>query len=169
METNVYLLLGGNLGDRLENLEKARNEINKEVGSITTSSQVYETAAWGITDQPAFLNQVLQLSTMLPPYELLHEINLIEDRLGRERHERWQARIIDIDILYYGNKVIEGQRLTLPHPHLHKRKFALAPLAELAPDFEHPILEKNSRELYDLCDDELMVSVLDLQAKGEKL
>ncbi|MGB0525787.1 MAG: 2-amino-4-hydroxy-6-hydroxymethyldihydropteridine diphosphokinase [Flammeovirgaceae bacterium] len=159
MEHQIYLLLGGNLGNRMRNIQAAIQAISHHIGQVKAVSKVYETAAWGIPNQPAYLNQALQVSSMLPPNELLYAINKIEDDLGRERHERWQARIIDIDILYYSDHVIEGQRLTLPHPHLHHRKFALIPLVDIAPEFVHPILEKNNQELLDLCEDELQVSV----------
>ena len=152
-----YLLLGGNLGDRLQKLTQAREKLAQEVGNFLGQSAIYETAAWGVTDQPSFLNQVLHLETALPPLELLFKINQIEADLGRQRHERWHARTIDIDILYYANEVMDSQRLTLPHPQLHHRKFTLIPLAEIAPTLVHPILKKNNLELLQACDDECTV------------
>lgn len=159
MKKSSLLLLGGNLGDRLANLAQANQAISQQLGEIKTYSHIYETAPWGVADQPTFLNQAIELLTELNPYELLYGINQIEDQLGRERHERWQARIIDIDILYYEMEIIDSQRLTVPHPHLHNRKFALAPLVDIAPNFVHPLLEKTNATLYKLCNDELQVSV----------
>ena len=159
MEDQIYLLLGGNLGNRLENLSRAREVLLNQIGYIAAESSIYETAAWGVTNQPSFLNQVVQLSSDLPPSELLFQINQIEAVLGRQRHERWHARTIDIDILYYGNQIINSQRLTLPHPQLHNRRFTLIPLVELAPQLMHPILKKNNQTLLQECTDELEVNL----------
>ncbi|WP_266202233.1 2-amino-4-hydroxy-6-hydroxymethyldihydropteridine diphosphokinase [Pontibacter kalidii] len=154
---NVYLLLGGNLGDRILYLQQARESIQEQVGPITHSSKVYETAAWGKTDQPNFLNQVLEVQTELMPEEVLKRINQIEQELGRVRHEHWGARVIDIDILFYDSLVQQTQRLTIPHPQLHLRRFTLLPLAELAPELVHPVLGKSIHQLLQECRDELEV------------
>ena len=159
MEEQIYILLGGNIGDRVSNLANARTALVAKVGPIKAVSKIYETAAWGVTDQPAFLNQVIQVSSELPPNELLFTINQIEAELGRQRHERWHARTIDIDILYYGDCIMNTQRLTLPHPQLHNRQFTLIPLTELAPDFIHPVLQKNSQALLVECEDQLEVTL----------
>lgn len=158
----LYLLLGGNLGDRIAFLEKAREKIGKQVGSVTCSSKIYETAAWGKTDQPSFLNQVLEVQTTLQPEQVLYIINNIEQELGRERFEHWGSRVIDIDILFYDDLVHQTQRLTIPHPHLHTRRFTLAPLAEIAPDLVHPVIIKTTAELLTMCEDALEVSVFDI-------
>nr|WP_295925658.1 2-amino-4-hydroxy-6-hydroxymethyldihydropteridine diphosphokinase [uncultured Dyadobacter sp.] len=160
METadHVYLLLGSNLGDRFQVLEAARRYIAVEAGVIVSQSAVYETAPWGLTDQPAFLNQVLQIKTHLLPEELLRVVLNIEHELGRVRYERWGARIIDIDVLYYGDMVLDSARLTLPHPRIQDRRFVLAPLAEVAPDFLHPILQQTSEQLFLQCTDTSSVS-----------
>lgn len=156
----LYLLLGGNLGDRTLYLEQAREKIASQVGVIDSTSKIYETAAWGKTDQPAFLNQVLEIKTTQLPEQVLHTINNIEQELGRERFEHWGSRVIDIDILFYDCLVLQTQRLTIPHPHLHTRRFTLAPLAEIAPAMVHPVLNKTILQLLEACDDELEVHVL---------
>ncbi|TXK48708.1 2-amino-4-hydroxy-6-hydroxymethyldihydropteridine diphosphokinase [Pontibacter qinzhouensis] len=155
----LYLLLGGNLGNRAIYLEQARERLAKRIGEITSSSSLYETAAWGKTDQPAFLNQVLVLQTMLQPEQVLQVIHAIERELGRERIEHWGARVIDIDILFYEDLVLQTQRLTIPHPQLHMRRFTLLPLAEIAPDLVHPVLDQTSQSLLASCKDELEVNL----------
>lgn len=154
----VFLLLGSNLGDRPQVLAAAREAIADQAGSITHQSAIYETAPWGITDQPAFLNQVLEITTSLLPEDLLRIILNIEHDLGRVRYERWGARVIDIDLLYFGQTVMDSARLTLPHPRIQDRRFVLAPLAEIAPDFIHPLLQKTSSKLLDQCPDTSAVS-----------
>ncbi len=153
----LYLLLGGNLGDRTVYLRQARESIGAQVGGITAASKLYETAAWGKTDQPNFLNQVLEVQTEQPPEQVLQTINHIEQELGRVRQEHWGARVIDIDILFYDQLVLQTQRLTIPHPQLHLRRFTLLPLAEIAPELMHPVLGKNIDQLLEDCPDELEV------------
>lgn len=149
--------MGSNLGDRTLYLQQARESINRQVGTLTRSSKVYETAAWGKTDQPNFLNQVLEVQTALTPEEVLQRINAIEQELGRVRHEHWGARFIDIDILFYDDLVLQTQRLTIPHPQLHLRRFTLLPLAELAPELKHQVLGKSINQLLQECPDKLEV------------
>jgi 2-amino-4-hydroxy-6-hydroxymethyldihydropteridine diphosphokinase len=155
----TLLLLGGNQGDRLQYLAEARRQLKARAGSIEKKSAVYETAAWGLEDQPAFLNQVLLLETSLPPQALLEEINRIEKNLGRVRAVKWDARVIDIDILYFDDLVVETPRLQLPHPHLQDRRFTLLPLVEIAPDWIHPLFQKTNRQLLAECPDPLEVKV----------
>ncbi|MFT2010653.1 2-amino-4-hydroxy-6-hydroxymethyldihydropteridine diphosphokinase [Pontibacter sp. 13R65] len=157
--SSLYLLLGGNLGNRETFLQQARERLAAAVGSITACSKLYETAAWGKTDQPAFLNQVLALQTNLLPEQVLHRIQGIELDLGRERIEHWGARVIDIDILFYNDLVLQTQRLTIPHPQLQNRRFTLMPLAEIAPNLVHPVLQQTIAKLLVICDDPLKVSV----------
>jgi 2-amino-4-hydroxy-6-hydroxymethyldihydropteridine diphosphokinase len=160
IKEKIFLLLGTNLGDRFDNLISAKNEIEKKVGNILLKSNIYETAAWGITDQPSFLNQVLQVSTRYKPEKVLETILNIELDLGRKRIQKWGARLIDIDILYFGNEKIKQENLVIPHPFLQDRRFTLVPLVEIAPDFEHPIFKKTNSELLEICGDDSNVTLL---------
>src|ERR1043166_4904962 len=143
----VVLLLGSNEGNRLVNLENAILEIKKEPGKVQQLSAVYETAPWGNKEQKKFLNQVIILSTSLSPQEMMKKILSIEERMGRIRKKKWEARIIDIDILFFNESVISEPNLVVPHPGLHERKFTLVPLAELIPGFIHPVLKKSISEI----------------------
>lgn len=154
----TYLLLGTNLGNKLNNLQQATERIMGRVGDVTAVSWLYQTDAWGKTDQAVFLNQVLCVDTQLSPTELLDQIQQIEIDLGRERHEKWGARTIDIDILFYEQQTVITQRLLIPHPYLHTRRFTLMPLNDLAPSFVHPILHKTTQQLLDECQDPLNVT-----------
>ncbi|MBS1529762.1 MAG: 2-amino-4-hydroxy-6-hydroxymethyldihydropteridine diphosphokinase [Bacteroidetes bacterium] len=144
---DVFLLLGSNLGDRQAYLQQAIALIGKEIAPVINRSSVYETQSWGKTDEPDYLNQVIALQTDIPPKEILYKILNIEKALGRKREVKWGSRIIDIDILFYASEIIDADELTIPHPEMHKRMFTLAPLAEIAPDFVHPVLRKNITEL----------------------
>ena len=151
--TMIYLLLGANLGDRSQTLHRAIDLIAERVGLVVQQSGLYETAPWGVTDQPSYLNQVLVVETTLEPEAVLNQTQAIEQELGRVRLEKWGARVIDIDILYYDQFILQTDRLTIPHPYLHQRRFTLVPLAEIAPDFVHPILQKTTIELLADCED----------------
>ena len=153
----AYLLTGGNLDDREQNLAIARDYIHEQGGTITTASSLYETAAWGNTDQPAFLNQALEISTSLNARQLIRRILKIEKLMGRIRKEKYGPRLIDIDILLFHNEQHNYQFLKLPHPEMQNRRFALLPLAEIAPDILHPVLNKTITELLKECKDELEV------------
>lgn len=129
--TNVFLGLGGNLGDRREMMRAAVAAIREVLDDVRVSS-LYESAAWGVADQPAFLNAVARARTELSPLELLDATQAIENSMGRVRGQRWGPRLIDIDILLYGREVIDRPRLTVPHPYMTQRGFVLRPLADLA-------------------------------------
>jgi 2-amino-4-hydroxy-6-hydroxymethyldihydropteridine diphosphokinase len=153
----VYLLIGGNIGDRFFFLGEAQRLISQQCGQVTSSSAVYETAAWGKEDQPAFLNQVLVIQTALGPVELMAAILVIEQQMGRLRRERNGERNIDIDILYYENEVLELPELTIPHPRIYMRKFALIPLLELNATKIDPVHNKTIQALIEACPDSLEV------------
>ncbi|MDZ4806696.1 MAG: 2-amino-4-hydroxy-6-hydroxymethyldihydropteridine diphosphokinase [Bacteroidota bacterium] len=154
----AYLLTGGNLGDRQQHLATARNFISEQCGVIIAASSLYETAAWGNTDQPPFINQALEVSTSLNARQLIRRILKIEKLMGRIRKEKYGPRLIDIDILLFNNERHNYQFLKLPHPEMQNRRFALLPLAEIAPEIVHPVLNKTITELLAACKDELQVS-----------
>ncbi|RZK58180.1 MAG: 2-amino-4-hydroxy-6-hydroxymethyldihydropteridine diphosphokinase [Pedobacter sp.] len=155
----TYLLLGSNLGDRETYLNKALKLIAEEVGEIKSKSSIYETAAWGNANQPSFLNLAVEVETNLSPYELLKKVLRIEESLGRVRAERWGARLIDIDIILYGGEVVSvADELQIPHPEMQKRKFVIEPLAEIAPNVIHPVLQKSVAEILETLTDTLSVS-----------
>jgi len=156
----AYLLIGGNQGDRLAYLQETIRRIEAADARIVRQSAVYETAAWGKTDQPAFLNQALILETTLDAPILLKRLLAIEEQMGRIRIERYGARTIDIDILFFNSAVIRLPELTIPHPEVARRRFALVPMDEIAPGYVHPILQKTIHELLDQCPDRLEVKKL---------
>ena len=143
----VYLLLGSNLGNRKELLDKTIELLSQKVGVIISQSKDYETKPWGVTDQPDFLNLAVSIHTHLKPLEILEQTQSIENQLGRVRKEKWGARLIDIDLMFYGDEIIDEPNLKVPHPLMQERDFALIPLAEIAPDFVHPVLRKTVSEL----------------------
>ena len=138
----LYIHTGSNIGDRQLNLQTAKKWLSREIGIIHKASKIYETAPWGRTDQPDFLNQALALYTGLSPFEVMECILIIEQQMGRERNEKWAARLIDIDMLFYDQIIIDTPRLKLPHPHLSERNFVLTPLSEIAPNLIHPVLNQ---------------------------
>jgi 2-amino-4-hydroxy-6-hydroxymethyldihydropteridine diphosphokinase len=156
----VFLLIGGNMGDRLQNLHQAIAHLSATCGPVIQQSAVYETAAWGKTDQAAFLNQALLLTTSLTPQELITTILSVEEQLGRRRMERNGPRVIDIDIIFYNDLVMHEPHLTIPHPQLQNRRFVLVPLVEIAPEFVHPVFHKTITELLEECKDILGVEKL---------
>jgi 2-amino-4-hydroxy-6-hydroxymethyldihydropteridine diphosphokinase len=160
MQHICHLLLGSNLGDRLKNLQKAIDYITIDAGTISTKSSIYKTSAWGKQDQPDFYNQVLIMESLLEPFSLLEKLLAIEQKMGRSRKEKWGERVIDIDILYVDDQILDTPTVQLPHPRIQERKFTLIPLAEIAPDKIHPILLKNSVELLADCSDDLSVERL---------
>lgn len=156
---NVYLLLGSNLGDRNALINEAIKQIEQRIGFVFKRSSLYETAAWGNPDQPAFLNIAVGVKTALSPLDVLQEVLGIESALGRVRHEKWGARLIDIDIILYGNKIVDmGAQLQIPHPQMQYRKFVLEPLVEIAGTCVHPLLKLNVSEILERLSDNLSVS-----------
>ena len=145
-EAEALLLLGANLGERAATIERALALLESPCGPIERSA-LYETPPWGDADQPPFLNVAARLRTGLAPLALLRRCKEIEQQLGRFPTHRWGPRLIDVDLISYGRISLVTPELTLPHPRLHERGFALVPLAELAPDWQHPLLERTAREL----------------------
>ncbi len=143
----VYLLLGSNLGDRAKNIENALEELEKIGVIILKKSSLYETKPWGYKKQPDFLNLAIECSTSLSPFDLLGEIKKIEIKMGRQNTIKYGPRIIDIDIIFYDNLILKSDTLTIPHPLMHEREFALKPLCEIAPHIIHPELKVSLKEL----------------------
>ncbi|WP_046247295.1 2-amino-4-hydroxy-6-hydroxymethyldihydropteridine diphosphokinase [Hymenobacter terrenus] len=153
----AWLLLGSNLGDRAALLRQAQTALVAAAGPIVAESGIYETAAWGREDQPAFLNQALGVRTRLAAADLLTVCLAIEQAAGRERREHWGSRTLDVDILLFGEEIIATPTLTAPHPRLAERRFALVPLAEIASALVHPQLDTTINELLARCPDVLPV------------
>jgi 2-amino-4-hydroxy-6-hydroxymethyldihydropteridine diphosphokinase len=153
----VYLLLGSNIGNSEEQLRLATQNIKKQVGNVIASSSIYQTAAWGKTDQPDFLNQVIIVETKQWAEDTLSLILNIEEKMGRIRTEKNAPRIIDIDILFFNEAIIQEKELTVPHPEIQNRLFVLTPLNELNPDYIHPLLDKSVHQLLTECKDVLNV------------
>jgi 2-amino-4-hydroxy-6-hydroxymethyldihydropteridine diphosphokinase len=150
----AYLSLGSNKGNRIANLSRAINLLSEWAGNVILVSSLYETAPWKMEDETDFLNQVLLLETALPAWELIDNILLIESMMGRERtKKKYESRIIDIDILFFNEEVINTEELTVPHPLIQERRFVLEPMAEIAPGFIHPVLKKAIAQLLSECED----------------
>lgn len=153
----VYFLLGSNLGDRNEYLKEALLHLQNDVGKIVRVSSVYETQSWGIENLPDYLNQVAEMETLFLPTEILKKTQAIEEIFHRQRTKKWQSRTIDIDVLFFGNSVVDLPGLKIPHPQIQNRLFTLVPLNELIPDFIHPVLKKTIQELRQEVKDGLLV------------
>jgi 2-amino-4-hydroxy-6-hydroxymethyldihydropteridine diphosphokinase len=154
----TYLLLGSNLGNSQKQLEVAKKHISIKMGEILRLSSYYSTLAWGNTNQPDFLNQVIIIDNKLSPEQTMETILDIEIKMGRIRTEKNAPRIIDIDILFYNKEIINTKNLIIPHPLMQERNFVMHPLNELSPNFIHPILKKNIHSLFLSCKDQLTVN-----------
>jgi 2-amino-4-hydroxy-6-hydroxymethyldihydropteridine diphosphokinase len=159
-KNQVFISLGTNLGNRCENLEKAIHAVVLNLGEIVKKSSIYETSPWGNSNQPDFLNQVILVHSDKTAEDCLNTLSTIEKQIGRTRGEKWGARIIDLDLLYVDDKIINTEKLTLPHSGIPQRRFLLVPLVEIAPDFIHPKLQKNQHQLLTECTDSLEVKLL---------
>lgn len=159
VDKELFLLTGSNLGNRPLNLSHAIEKLKAKFGKPLKVSAIYETAAWGNTKQSAFLNQVISFTSNLSPDTVLKTILDIELKMGRERNEKWGPRLIDIDILYYGEDVIQQSDLVIPHPFIQDRRFTLVPLNEIAPEKIHPVLKLSNKALLEQCKDELKVKI----------
>jgi len=153
----LFLATGSNQGNSFDTLQECNRLIHATMGKIQHESPIYITKAWGKTDQPDFLNQVLQVKTFFTPMMVFHKLKLIEKQLGRVRYEKWGPRRIDIDILFYGNQIIHNEHLDIPHPELQNRNFVLKPLLDIAPSWIHPELKKEIRTLWKQRTDRLAI------------
>ena len=155
-----YILFGSNMGDKDALFAQACLLINNRCGQVVRVSAAYESEPWGFEADEWFLNRLIVIETELAPDELMRQLLDIEAELGRVRHpeiEGYTSRVVDLDILYYGNRVMQTPMVTVPHPRLHLRRFALMPLCELIPDFVHPVLQQTQRELLEACLDVMEV------------
>lgn len=158
--SRVFLSLGSNIGDRKHSISTASGSINNTIGKIINSSSFYETEPWGFNDENFFLNQCIIVETTLTPENVLKELLAIEKKMGRTREGKgYASRIIDLDILFYDGMISETPQLIIPHPVLHKRRFVLMPLAEIAPEMIHPVFKKTIHQLLEECDDKMNVEL----------
>jgi len=155
----IILHLGSNEGNKVQNLKFAQLLITQSIGLIHKESMLYATEAWGNQNQDDFLNKAIAISSHFDVEEILNKIHIIENKLGRIRHEKWGPRTIDIDIIFCGQQIIKKPHLKIPHPELSNRNFVLVPLMDLDPSFKHPILNKTIKEIYDECTDNAVVNL----------
>ncbi len=163
--TNIYIGLGSNTGQRETYLQHAIQEMEKEEITITRQSSLYESDAWGFTDQATFLNQVVQVTSLLAPEQLLQRLKAIERKLGRQERERWHEREIDLDILYFDQWIIKTSDLQIPHRYVRQRNFVLVPLAEIADTYQDPETNESIQELLLKCEDKSKVTLYNKDQK----
>ena len=149
----VIIGLGSNLGDRKSNLELVKVKINNSIGEIEVYSSIYETEAWGVENQENYYNQIVQIKTDFYPFQVLEKTLALEMQLGRVRTKKWEARLIDIDILFFENFIFNSENLIIPHKYIQERNFILEPLKEMNPNFVHPKFQKTILELSKACTD----------------
>lgn len=157
-----FILLGSNLGEREMLMKTAMDMIGKRCGELVSCSEIYESEPWGFDSDNNFLNQIISIRTELNPHDLLKELLSIEADLGRQRKSdihTYESRPMDLDILYYDDLIIDDDDLILPHPRLHRRRFTLLPLCDIAPDFIHPLFKKSNKVLLEECEDDSNVNV----------
>jgi 2-amino-4-hydroxy-6-hydroxymethyldihydropteridine diphosphokinase len=150
----LILGLGTNLGDKNSNLEEAIKQIESEIGRLKKKSSVYETQAWGVENQDNYYNMAVEIETRFWPFKVLKMILAIEEKMGRIRSQKWESRIIDIDILFFNEISISSENLTIPHPYIQKRRFVLEPVCEITPDYLHPKFRETVAKLLQDCTDE---------------
>jgi 2-amino-4-hydroxy-6-hydroxymethyldihydropteridine diphosphokinase len=160
---NLILHLGSNLGDRKNHIIQAIDLISARIGSVHSQSSYYETGAWGITDIPDFINIALWIKTELSPVEALNTALAIEKEVGRTPSQKWSSRIIDIDLLFYNDDIIEEENLSIPHAHISARNFVLIPLLEIIPDYIHPVLKNDIRTIAENCKDQSKVEKIGIR------
>ena len=159
--SKLILGLGGNEGNVLDTFKKVEHLININVGEILQHSSTYQAAAWGNTNQPDFFNKVIEVETDLTVQDCLRRVLEIEQKMGRVRTaQKWTARTIDIDILFYNDVILKQEDLVVPHPYIQERKFVLIPLVEIVPSFIHPVFNESIIKLFDKCSDELDIKML---------
>jgi 2-amino-4-hydroxy-6-hydroxymethyldihydropteridine diphosphokinase len=159
----VFLGIGGNIGNKPENFGKVHDLIERKIGVISKQSSVYDSPPWGFHAEDNFWNQVLKVKTELAAIEILSEITKIENSFNRKRHSGgYTSREMDVDIIYYDDIFIETEDLIIPHPRLHQRLFVLVPLTEIASGFKHPLFRMTSKQLLENCKDESVIKKLDV-------
>ncbi len=158
--SNVVLLIGGNIGDKFENITIAKNSIISDIGKMSKESAIYESKPWGFEHNQNFLNQVVVVSTYLLPYEILNRIHIIENKMGRKRNKTgYSARPMDIDILFIDDMIVDKPDLKIPHIEIPNRRFTLLPLSDIDEDFIHPVLNKTIKYLLQNCSDKSDVKI----------
>lgn len=160
---DTILHLGSNIGYKAINLELARVMIDNYIGAISAVSNIYQTSAWGHTAQEDFYNQAIICHTELSSEEVLERVKQIERKMGRAKREHWGPRIIDVDIIFFGDKIVKEEHLIIPHPQLTNRNFVLVPLLDICPQKIHPIVLKTIELLHQECQDEGTVNLIEME------